>query len=70
MDISLDRGGEELQLAKVVNRMKGSEGNPIGMSNKNPILDKRVYEIEFEDDFHHPVAANLIPGNLFAPVNQ
>ena len=66
----MDWCGEDPQLAKVVNLMKDNEGNPIGMSNKNPILDTIFYEIEFEDDFHHPVAANLIPGNLFAPVNQ
>ena len=41
----MDCGGEEPQPAKVVERMKDNEGNTIGMSNKNPILDTRVYEI-------------------------
>ena len=41
----MDRGGEEPQLSKVVKQMKYNEWNPIGMANKNPILDTRVYEI-------------------------
>ena len=50
--------------------MKDNEGNPIGMANKNPILDTRVYDIEFQYGFRQPVAANLIAENLFAQVDQ
>ena len=70
MDIAMDRGGEEPQLARVVKRIKDNEGNPIGMANKNPILDTRVYEIEFQDGFCQPVAANIIAENLFDQVYQ
>ena len=50
--------------------MKDNEGNPIGMANKNPILDTRVYDIEFLDGFCQPLAANLIAENIFAQVEQ
>ena len=50
--------------------MKDNEGNPIGMTNKNMIIDTRVYWIEFQYGFRQPVAANLIAENLFAQVDQ
>ena len=70
MEISMDCGGEDPKLAKVVKWMKDNEGNPIVMANKNPMLDTRVYEIEFQYGFRQPVANNLIAQNLFAQVNQ
>ena len=66
----MEPGGEEPHLAKFVNQMKNNEGNTIGIANKNSILDTRVYEIEFQDGFRQPVAANLIAKNLFAKINQ
>ena len=70
MDIVMDRSGEEPQLAKILNQMKDNEGNPIEMDNKNPILDTRVNEIEFQDGFLQTVDIKLIAENLFAHVNQ
>ena len=70
MEISMDHGGEEQQIAKFVKQMKDNEGNSIGMSNKNPILDTGVYEIEFQNGFLKPVAANTIAKSLFAQVDQ
>ena len=70
MEISMDRSGAEPQLSRVVKKMKDNEGNTIGMANKNPILDTRVYWIEFQDGFRQPLAVNLISENLFAQVDQ
>ena len=36
-------------LAKVKKRKRDADGIPIGQSNPNPILDSRVYELEFPD---------------------
>ena len=66
----MDQSGEESQIAKVVKQMKDNEENPIGMSNKNQILDTTVYDIEFQNGFRHPVAANIIAKILFSQVNQ
>ena len=38
--VMLDRGGET-QLGVVKKRRKGDDGNPIGRSNNNPLLDTR-----------------------------
>ena len=50
--------------------MKDNEGNPIGMTNKNMIIDTRVYWIEFQYGFRQPVAANLISENLSPQFDQ
>ncbi len=46
--VLLPRGGEVLK-AQVMPRKKDANGNPIGRANSNPILDTRVYEVEFEE---------------------
>jgi hypothetical protein len=32
-----------------VNRKQNTDGNPIGVSSSNPILDTREYEVQFPD---------------------
>jgi len=70
MELALDRGGENPEFAKVVKRAKDSSGNPIGTRNDNPILDSRLYEIEFHDGHTSVVTANVIAENLFAQVDE
>jgi hypothetical protein len=33
----------------VKGRKRDADGNPIGKSNDNPLLDTRLYEVEFPD---------------------
>jgi hypothetical protein len=48
-DEPTDRGGEAM-LGTVKTRKRDSEGNPVGGSNMNPLLDNtREYEVEFPD---------------------
>ena len=70
MQVLLDRGGNEPELARVTKRMRDDEGNPIGIAHENPIVDTRMYEIEYSDGYKVPVAANVIAENLFSQVND
>ena len=70
MELALDRGDEQPSYAKVTKRMKDKDGNPIGTANENPILDSRIYEVEYEDGFKTSLAANVIAESLFAQVDQ
>ena len=48
MDIALPRvDGSEPAFARVKKRLRDANGLPIGTSNENPILDSRVYEVEY-----------------------
>ena len=47
--VALPRDTEGLDFDRVTNRLKDSNGLPIVTANENPILDTRVYEVEYVD---------------------
>ena len=51
-------------MARVKRRKRDAAGNPIGESNPNPILDSRIYELEFPDGRIEEYAVNTIAENL------
>ena len=58
------------QYAKGTNQLRDANGIPIGMANENPILDSRMYEVEYQDGTKASIAANYIAENLFVQVDQ
>ena len=70
MELNIDRGGECPQFAKVTKRLKDAHGNPIGTANDNPILDTRMYEVQFADGYKQAMTANVIAENMFANVDE
>ena len=69
MELALPRGDAGPEFARVTKRMKDQDGNPIGVPNKNPVLDTRMFEVEFSDGTTAALAANAISENLFAQVD-
>eukprot|EP00978_Attheya_sp_CCMP212_P027633 scaffold93029_cov53-Attheya_sp.AAC.5 len=51
-------------------RKRDHEGNPIGTSHPNPVLDTQVYKVEFEDGTQQEYAASLIATSIFAQVDD
>ncbi len=47
MELALFQGGGEVEFTRVVKRMRDKDSLPIGTANDNPILDSRVYDVEF-----------------------
>ena len=70
MRILLDRGGNKPEMATVKKRLRDEDGNPIGVAHENPVVDTRLYQIEYADGHTVPVAANVIVENLFNQVND
>ena len=70
MELTLDRGGDGLEFARVKKRLKDANGGPIGVDNYNPILDLIMYEFKYRDGYVAAITANVIAENLFAQVNQ
>ena len=71
MELALPKGDNlNPQLAKVMKRLRDANGIPIGMANKNIILDSRMYEVEYQDGTKASLAANYIAENMFAQVDQ
>jgi Reverse transcriptase (RNA-dependent DNA polymerase) len=70
MELALPRNGAEVQFGKVVKRLRDKNGLPIGTAHDNPILDTRMYEVEFQDGHRASLAANAIAENLFAQIDD
>jgi hypothetical protein len=61
---------DKMLLGTVRKRATNEMGAPIGTGNTNPILDTRVFEVEFDDGVVLEYAANIIAENLYSQVNQ
>ena len=62
--------GDSLVSRQVIKQKRDDNGNPIGRSNSNPLLDKRVYEVQFPDGTEQEYTANLIATSLYTQVND
>ena len=70
MELALPRDGDGPEFARVTKRLRDANGIPIGTANDNPILDTRIYEVEYLDGYKASLAANTIAENLFSQVDE
>ena len=47
MELALDRHDDGPEFARVNNRLKDKDGRPIGIAAENPILDIRMFGVEY-----------------------
>ena len=48
------------EFARVRKRLKDANGIQIGVDNENPILELRMYEAEYRNEYVATMAANVI----------
>ena len=70
MEVALPRDTEGPDFSCVTKHLKDENGLPIGTANENPILDTRVYEVEYVDGHKASLTANAIAQNMFAQVDD
>ena len=70
MGLTLDQGVDNPDFARVKKRLKDANMRPIGVANKNEILDSRMYEVKYRDGYIASMVANVIAENPFAQVDQ
>ena len=71
MEIALPRGEEgKLEHAIVKKRAVDRGGIPIGVANSNPMLDSRIYEVEYSDGSLEAFTANIIAENILSQVDE
>ena len=58
--------GDKVGQGLVKRRKTHPDGSDLGTANPNPILDTRVYEVEFEDGAQAEFAANVITENMWS----
>ena len=68
-EVMLPHGGDLLK-AKVIGRKHDADGRPIGVRNANPILDSRLFDVEFPDGSTDSFTANQIAENLYSQVDE
>ena len=66
MELVLPRDGEGPEFARLTKQLS----IPIGTANDNPILDSRIYEVEYADGYKASLKANAIAENLFTQVDD
>jgi len=61
MELALPSGdGAQPAFARVTKRLRDANGLPIDTAHDNPILDSRMYEVEYQDGHKSAMAANAI----------
>ena len=55
--------------SKVTKRLIDTNDIPIGVTNDNPALDTRVYEVEYIDEYKGSIATNELAINSFSQVD-
>ena len=62
--------GDKVMLGQVKGRKRDRDGHVRGKANNNPILDTRVYNVEFLDGTEAEYAANTIAENMWAQCDE
>ena len=71
MELGMPRGPDgELQHATVKKRAIDIDGRPIGIEDKNPLLDSRKYVVEYIDGTTEVISANIIAENILSQVDE
>ena len=70
MEVGVPRDDDGPTFARVTKRLRDANGLPIGVANDNPILDTRMYEVEYPDGYKASLSANVIAQNMFAQVDD
>jgi len=68
-EVRLPRDGMEV-IGTVVARKRDHDGNPMGCSHSNPILDTRVYQVNFPDGNSAEYSTNMIAECLHSQVDE
>jgi hypothetical protein len=60
-----------LQKGTVMRRKRDdADGNPVGLSHTNPLLDTREYKVEFQDGATDTFMANIIAESMYSQVDE
>lgn len=58
--------GDRNEIARVMERKRNSNGLFIGRAHRNPILDSRVFTVEFPDGDQMDIGYNVIAANTYS----
>jgi hypothetical protein len=62
--------GDRAEITKVIGRKRNRDGNLIGHRHINPIIDSRIYIVEFPDGSIKDISFNILAEHLFSQVDD
>ena len=62
--------GDDWAYGTVKRRKRDADGNLIGESNKNPLLDSSIYEVELDDGESEAFSANIIAEHIYSQIDD
>jgi hypothetical protein len=69
-ELMVDFGTEGKRQATVKKRARDYDGHLLGSQHRNPQLDQREYEIEYDDGTSQRMFGNIIAANLYAQMDE
>ena len=69
LSVDLPHKGE-IRHGKVISRKRNNDGTLVGNSHDNPILDSRMYVIDFGEGDYAEYSANVLMENLYSQVDD
>ncbi len=70
VELTIPRDGDGHAYGRVTKRLRDTNIIPIGTAHDSPILDCRVYEVEYQDGYKAALVANVISIHMFAKVDS
>ena len=70
MELSLPRDDEGPEFSRVTKSLRDNEGILIGIANDNPLLDSRIYEVEYNNGHKTSLSANSIVQVMFVQADD
>jgi Reverse transcriptase (RNA-dependent DNA polymerase) len=67
--VNIPQGGQAVS-GRVIGRKRDQDGNLIGKSNRNTLLDTSLYDVQFEDGHVEAFSANVIAENLYEQMDS
>ena len=62
--------GDDWAYGTVKKQKRDADGNLIGQSNKNPLFDSSIYEVELDDGEKEAFSANIIAEHIYSQVDD
>ena len=60
----------ELRRGTILRRKRNESGELVGTANENPLMDTRIYEVDFGEGNYQEYTTNLIMENLYSQVDD
>ena len=70
MEVLLPQDGGVSEPGQIIGRSKDHTGMTSGKQNDYPLLDTRLYDVQFPDGSIEKLTANWIAMNLYASVDE